>query len=161
MVPSYTPITQTLYYKCVKQSHLKGVWEEYAELWKSVYTLKSKGTLHNNLLYVIHLFPQECKIILKPLCMYTGFPDGSDSEETTCNEGDLGLSLGQEDPLEQGLATQSSILAWKTSWTDKPVRLQSMRLQQSWTRLNDWHTHASIFPIIFFQGYRPRMCIDY
>ena len=30
-------------------------------------------------------------------------------------------SLGQEDPLEKGLTTHSSILAWRTSWTEEPV----------------------------------------
>ena len=30
-------------------------------------------------------------------------------------------SLGQEDPLEKGIATHSSILAWRISWTEKPV----------------------------------------
>ena len=31
------------------------------------------------------------------------------------------LSLGQEDPLEKGMATHSSILAWKIPWTEEPV----------------------------------------
>ena len=35
-------------------------------------------------------------------------------------------SLGQEDPLEEGMATHSSALAWKISWTEEPGRLQSM-----------------------------------
>ena len=35
-------------------------------------------------------------------------------------------SLGREDPLEEGLATHSSILAWEISWTEEPVRLQSV-----------------------------------
>ena len=35
-------------------------------------------------------------------------------------------SLGQEDPLEKGMATHSSTLAWKIPWTEKPGRLQSM-----------------------------------
>ena len=39
-------------------------------------------------------------------------------------------SLGQEDPLEKGMATHSSILAWKIPWTEEPGRLQSMRLQR-------------------------------
>ena len=39
-------------------------------------------------------------------------------------------SLGQEDPLETGMATHSSILAWKIPWTEKPGRLQSMGLQR-------------------------------
>ena len=34
-------------------------------------------------------------------------------------------SLGQEDPLEEGMATHSSILAWKIPWTDKPGGLYS------------------------------------
>ena len=38
--------------------------------------------------------------------------------------------LGQEDPLEKGMATHSSILAWKTPWTEEPGRLQSMGLQR-------------------------------
>ena len=38
-------------------------------------------------------------------------------------------SLGWEDPLEKGMATHSSILAWRIPWTDKPGRLQSMGLQ--------------------------------
>ena len=37
-------------------------------------------------------------------------------------------SLGQEDPLEEGMATHSSILAWKTPWTEAPGGLQSMGL---------------------------------
>ena len=38
--------------------------------------------------------------------------------------------LGQEDPLEKGMATHSSILAWKTPWTEKPGGLQSMGSQR-------------------------------
>ena len=35
-------------------------------------------------------------------------------------------SLGWEDPLEKGMATYSSILAWKIPWTEEPSGLQSM-----------------------------------
>ena len=38
--------------------------------------------------------------------------------------------LGREDPLEEEMATHSSILAWKISWTEEPGRLQSMGLQR-------------------------------
>ena len=38
-------------------------------------------------------------------------------------------SLVQEDPLEMGLATHSSILAWRIPWIEEPGRLQSMELQ--------------------------------
>ena len=38
-------------------------------------------------------------------------------------------SLGWEDPLEEEMATQSSILAWKIPWTEEPRSLSSIRLQ--------------------------------
>ena len=37
--------------------------------------------------------------------------------------------LGWEDPLEEGMATHSSVLAWKIPWTEEPGRLQSMGSQ--------------------------------
>ena len=39
-------------------------------------------------------------------------------------------SLGLEDPLEKGMATHSSILAWGIPWTGEPGRIQSMGLQR-------------------------------
>ena len=39
-------------------------------------------------------------------------------------------SLGSEDLLEEEMATHSSILAWRISWTEEPGRLQSMGLQR-------------------------------
>ena len=39
-------------------------------------------------------------------------------------------SLGQEGPLEEGMATPSSILAWRIPWTEEPGGLQSMRSQR-------------------------------
>ena len=39
-------------------------------------------------------------------------------------------SLGWEDPLEKGLVTHSSILAWKIPWTEESGRLQSMGLRR-------------------------------
>ena len=40
-------------------------------------------------------------------------------------------SLGWEDPLEEEMATHSSILAWEIQWTEEPGGLQSMGLQKS------------------------------
>ena len=39
-------------------------------------------------------------------------------------------SLGQEDPLEKGVATHSSLLAWRIPWIEEPGSLQSMGLQE-------------------------------
>ena len=55
-----------------------------------------------------------------------GFPGNSAGKESTCNAGDQGLISGQEDPLEEGMATHSSILAWRIPMTEKPGGLQSM-----------------------------------
>ena len=46
-------------------------------------------------------------------------------------------SLGQEDPLEEGMATHTSILAWEIPWTEELGWLQSMRSQKSQTCPNN------------------------
>ena len=46
------------------------------------------------------------------------------------DEEDAVQSLGQEDPLEEEMATHSSILAWRIPWTEGPGRLQSIGLQR-------------------------------
>jgi len=51
-------------------------------------------------------------------------------KESTCNAGDAVLSLGQENPLEKGLGTHSSILAWRIPWTEEPGNLQSIGSQR-------------------------------
>ena len=43
-------------------------------------------------------------------------------------------SLSQEDPLEEGMATHSGILAWRNPWTEEPGGLQCLE-SQSWTQL--------------------------
>ena len=53
-----------------------------------------------------------------------GFPGGSDSKESSCKAGDWGLIPGFENPLEEEMATHSSILAWEISWTEEPGELQ-------------------------------------
>ena len=49
------------------------------------------------------------------------------------NAGDIGdadSSLGQADPLQEEVATHSSIFAWKIPWTEEPGGLQSVGLQR-------------------------------
>ena len=50
-------------------------------------------------------------------------------KNTPPNAGDKEMwvgSLGREDPLEEGMATHSSILTWKIPWTEEPSGLQSI-----------------------------------
>ena len=61
-----------------------------------------------------------------------GFPGGSAGKESICNAGDWVQSLGWEDPLENGMATHSSILAWRNPWT---VSMESQRVRHDRTTL--------------------------
>ena len=55
-----------------------------------------------------------------------GFPGGSVVKNLPANPtGDMGSILGQEDALEEEMATHYSILAWEIPWTEEPNRLQS------------------------------------
>ena len=65
-----------------------------------------------------------------PTPVFLGFPSCSASKEPSCNVGDLSLMPGWEDPLEEGIATHSSNLAWRIPWTEQPGRLQSMGSQR-------------------------------
>ena len=47
-------------------------------------------------------------------------------ENLPADAGDAGSISGQEDPLEEDMATHSSILAWRISWTGEPGGLQSV-----------------------------------
>ena len=65
---------------------------------------------------------------------------GLDGKEFACNVGDPGSILGWEDPLEKGMATHSSILAWRIPRTEEPGGLQSMGLQRIG---HNWSTFTS------------------
>ena len=74
------------------------------------------------------------RTILSPPCMYSGFPRwlrglknpaaNQEAQETRL------LSLGWEDPLEEGMTTHSSILTWRNTGTEEPGGLQSMGSQR-------------------------------
>ena len=62
-----------------------------------------------------------------------GFPGGSAGKESACNTGATEAwvqSLGREDPLEEEMATHSSVLAWEIPRTEEPGGLQSMGSQR-------------------------------
>ena len=60
-------------------------------------------------------------------------------------------SLGQEDPLEEGMATHSRIVAWRIPWTEEPGRLHSM-VSQSWTRLKQLSMHSRQYSLDYIVG---------
>ena len=65
-----------------------------------------------------------------------GFPGGSVVKNPPAMQETWVPSLGQEDPLEEEMATHTSILAWKVPWTEEPEGLQSMGSQKSRTLLS-------------------------
>ena len=67
-----------------------------------------------------------CRRDRLPTPVFLGFTAGSDGKESTAMWETWVQSLGWEDPLEKGMETHSSILAWEISWTEEPdYRLQS------------------------------------
>ena len=70
-----------------------------------------------------------------------GFPDGSVVKNPPANARDTRVRvrpLGRNNPLEEGMATHSNMLAWKIPWTEEPGRLQSMgsqRVRHDWSDL--------------------------
>ena len=74
-----------------------------------------------------------------------GFPPSLAVKNPPVMQETLVWSLGWEDPLEEGMATHSSILAWRISWTEEPGSLQStgpQRVEHDWRDLEN--THAQV-----------------
>ena len=70
-------------------------------------------------------------------------------------------SLGQEEPLEEEMATHFSILDWKIPWTEKPRGLQSMESQRV---KHDWahaQTHQNGQRVKLFEWHSPPQCLDH
>ena len=84
--------------------------------------------------------------------LWWGFPGGTviKKKKKICLPANAEIqlwSLGWEDPLEQEMASHSSILAWRIPWTEKPGGLQSMKLQRvtEWLRI---HMHLCGIKIV-------------
>ena len=59
-----------------------------------------------------------------------GFSSGSDGKESPCNAGELCSIPGSGKSPNEGIATHSSILAWRIPWIEEPGGLQSMDSQR-------------------------------
>ena len=76
--------------------------------------------------------------ILKMGNQQVGFPSGPSGKEPVCRSRrhETGpQSPGGEDPLEEGMATHSSILAWRIPWAEEPGGLQSIDSQKDTTEV--------------------------
>ena len=75
------------------------------------------------------------------------FPGGASDKELSCQiqETEDIRSLGREDPLEEGMATHSSILAWEIPWAEEPGGLQLIGLHRVGHNGSDLaHTHDNV-----------------
>ena len=72
-----------------------------------------------------------------PTPLFMGFPCGSEDKESACNAGVLGLTLGWEDSLEEGVATDSCFLASRIPMNKGAWRATGHGLTKSQTRLSD------------------------
>ena len=68
-------------------------------------------------------------------------------------------SLGRKDPLEKEMATHPSVLVWRIPWTEEPVGLQSMGLQNQ-TQLSNFHTHTHTQGTSQGNRNHPSDCLD-
>ena len=84
------------------------------------------------------------------------FPCGSVVKDPSVMQEVRVQSLGWEDPLEEGMAIHSSLLAWRIPWTEELVRLQSIRLQRVGC---DWSERARTYKYkLAFKSYN---CINF
>ena len=100
---------------------------------KDFYTLSGKYVLSRSLSSRnMHSFSFDNEIYLRNLVLLIVLSSGASGKELPCQYRRQEMrvrSLGQEDPLEEGIATHSSILAWRIPQTEEPGGLQSIRSQ--------------------------------
>ena len=76
------------------------------------------------------MLAKSLSISIKKKKNFKGFAGGSAVKNPSASAGDLGSIPGQGDPLEEDMATGSSVLAWRTLWTEEAGGLQSMGSQR-------------------------------
>ena len=115
-------ILQTFIIKAVSKV---GIERNFFNLLRGIYKKSTANILVNN-----ERLPMFSTLRLGSILLL-GFPDGSDGKESESAMQETWVQcLGQEDALEMGMATHSSVLAWRIPWTKEPGRLQSMESQR-------------------------------
>ena len=107
-------------YSCLENPMDGGTWLGYSP-WcrKESDTTERLHSLHSS-------YYELSSSLWSPLPSSLGFPGNSTGKESTTMQKTSVRFMAQEDPLEKGTATHSSILAWRTPWTEEAGGLQSM-----------------------------------
>ena len=109
-----------LQYSCLENPMDRGTWLGY-----SPWGRKESDTTER--LHSLYSSSYELSSSLwSPLLSSLGFPGNSTGKESAAVQKTLVRFMAQEDPLEKGTTTHSSILAWRTPWTEEAGGLQSM-----------------------------------
>ena len=101
----------------------------------------------------LNYFEESNKFPLYPLTQYellylVKIPGVLDGKESACQWEMQVQSLGLEDPLEEEMATHSSILAWQSPWTEEQSGVQSI----GWQRVrHDWMTNTFFLFKLYFK----------
>ena len=95
-------------------------------------TYKNSLNTIKDVKYQYTILTKNYQVIFNNMCSEGWLPLWLSGKESIFNSstGDLGLIPGGEDPLEEGPATHSSILAWRIPWTEEGGGPQSIRLQR-------------------------------
>ena len=120
-------LTLSLYIQFSSVQSLSRVWL-FATPWiaahqASLSITNSRSSLR--LTSIESVMPSSHLILCHPLLLLL-FPGGTSGKDLLANAADK-RDAGQEDPLQEGIATHSSILAWRIQWTEELGRLQSMK----------------------------------
>ena len=94
---------------------------------------------------------KDFNILTTTMAIHRGVPGGASGKEPACQcRRQMRVqSLGQADPLEEGMAMHSSVLSWRTLWTEKLGELWSIALQRvrhGWSNL----AHMYGYPIVYW-----------
>ena len=103
-------------------------------------------------LHIVRMYYHVQELAFKHL-LRGGFPGSTAGKESTCNVGDLSSIPGLGWSPEEGMATHSSILAWRIPWTEEPGGLQSMeshRVGHNWVTRHSTAQHLLRELTLFF-----------
>ena len=114
-----------------------------------VYPLTHRLSFNYMCKHFSNLYVYQSAIDQSSVIMYLVFLGDSDSKESACNAGDSRHGFNpwvRKIPLEEEMATHSSILIWRVPLTEEPHRLQFMG-SQSQTQLNNFHYNVFSSPV--------------